>query len=123
MRPETRRKLDRVKSLLKRGYSLSKAIREVRVGWKTYHKYEDYILSDPEVPRPKRKLHVHVGPLKFDRTIDVILRQVSRYVAKKLITKKYGTVYIEDKRREVGKLAKYLRKVWLEEIAKSILRI
>ena len=43
MRPETRRKLDRVKSLLKRGYSLSKAIREVRVGWKTYYKYEDCV--------------------------------------------------------------------------------
>jgi len=31
MRPETGRKLDRVKSLLKRGYSLSKAITEVGV--------------------------------------------------------------------------------------------
>ena len=86
------------------------------------YKYEDYILSDPKVLRPKRKLHAHADPLKFDRTIDVVLRQVSRYVAEKLIMKKYGTVYIEDKRREVSKLAKDLRKVWPEEIAKAFLK-
>jgi len=33
------------------------------------------------------------------------------------------TVYIQDKRREVSKLAKDLRKVWLEEMAKDILGI
>ena len=33
MRSETRRKLDGVKSMLKHGYSLNKAIKEVGVGW------------------------------------------------------------------------------------------
>jgi len=46
MRSDTRRKLDRVKNLLKQGHSLSKAIREVRIGCKTYYKYEDHILND-----------------------------------------------------------------------------
>ena len=88
MRLESKRNLDKAKSMLKQGYSLSKATREVGVGWKTYCKYEDYILSNPEVPRPRRRLHVHVGSLKFDRTVDVILRRISRYVAEKLIMKK-----------------------------------
>jgi len=89
MRPETRREHEMVKNLLKHGYSLSKAIREVDVSWKTYYKYEDYILSNPEVLRPKRKLYVHIGPFLVDKGTDFILREVPKRIALRMAIRKY----------------------------------
>jgi ACT domain-containing protein len=40
MLDETRAKLERVKELLKQGYSLRKAIRGAGLGCKSYYKYE-----------------------------------------------------------------------------------
>lgn len=94
MREKTRRKLDKVKELLKRGYTLRKAIKEVKIGWKTYYKYENYVLNDPSVPRPKRKFYVHVGPFLVDKGTDTVLRQVARDIAIKMIISKYKTVSI-----------------------------
>ena len=116
MRKKTKRKLDKVKELLKCGYTLRKAIKEVRVGWKTYYKYEDYVLNDPNVPRPKRIERVRVGPFYVDRVVVRVLRDVAKEVAMKSIVRKYRTIYINGKMDEVRKLKEFLLKKWLQEI-------
>ena len=70
-----------------------------------------------EVPRPERREHIRVALLMFDRSLDTVLREVARYTAERLVMKKYRTVYIRGREKEVRELAKALRKKWLEGIA------
>jgi len=121
MRDETRWKLDRVKELLKQGYSLRRALREVKLGWKTYYQCEDYVLEDQEVPKPRRQQCVRVGPLRFDRSADIVLRGAARYMAERLVMRKHGVANLKGREKEVSELASALRKRWPEEIARGIL--
>lgn len=115
----SREKLDRVKELLKQGYSLRRALRDARLGWKTYHEYEEYILADPEVPRPKKIDYVKVGPVKIDYATYTILRELSRDVAERLVMRRHKTVNLKGLEKEVRWLERTLRKIWLEEMALS----
>jgi hypothetical protein len=113
MREDTRIKLEKVKDLLKRGYSLRKAIREAGLGCKSYYKYESYVLADKDVPRPRRVDVVNVGgPYMIDKsTVDVL-----RGIAKNILIKKYGSVKAMKYREEFRHLVRELVYRWLYEL-------
>jgi hypothetical protein len=56
--PETVRKIGLVKKLLMSGKPLYIAVREAKLGWKSYYKYAPLIYDDPDilVPLPKTTL-------------------------------------------------------------------
>ena len=100
MLEETRRKLELVKKLLKEGYSLRKALRKAGLGCKSYYKYEDYVLADESVPKPKKVTIVNVGgPYKVPKILLDTLRETAKHVAKKVLIKKYGSTRAPKKHR------------------------
>jgi ACT domain-containing protein len=118
MREDTRIKLEKVKDLLKRGYSLRKAIREAGLGCKSYYKYESYVLADKDVPRPRRVSVVNVGGsyMVEKSTVDM-LRSVAKHVSRNILIKKYGSIRAPKKRKEeFRQLVSELVNRWLYEL-------
>ncbi|MHA1711790.1 MAG: hypothetical protein ACTSUS_07005 [Candidatus Freyarchaeota archaeon] len=118
MREETKVKIETVKKLLKQNYSLRKALREAKLGWKTYYKYENYVLADKNVPRPRRVTIVNVGgPYRIEKSMLDILKGIAKHTSKKILAKKYGTVRaVKEHRTEFKQLIGRLVNRWLYEL-------
>lgn len=118
MEEETKRKLEAVEELLRRGYSLRKAIKEARLGCKSYYKYEDYMLSDKSVPRPRKVLAVNVrGQYRVDKIVVDTLRDLAKHVCKKALIRKYKSIRaLKKHRKEYRQLVRDLVDRWLYEI-------
>ena len=115
MREETRRKLERVRELLKRGYAVRRALGEVGLGWKSYYKYEDYIYSDGTVPPPRRLPTIRFGPYKISRETYRILRDIAEHEAQYLVMRKWRRP-VKPGDKEVRQLTKDLLNRWLFEL-------
>jgi len=122
MREETRRKLERVKDLLKRGYTIREALGEVGLGWKSYYKYEEYIYSDKTVPPPKRRFPtIKFGPYVIDCATSSILRDIAKREAQIILMRKCRRL-VKPGDKEVRELAKALLNRWCFELIKDIIR-
>lgn len=120
---ETEIKLDNLKELLKKGYSLRDAIRKVGVGWKTYYQYKIYVLIDPEVPLPKKRMKRLIErwfPHKIDaRTLFILLWSISRYTAKELLIRKRRRQLYAREFNQFRKIADELMMKWSYELAQG----
>jgi ACT domain-containing protein len=118
MLDETRAKLERVKELLKQGYSLRKAIRGAGLGCKSYYKYEGYVLADESVPKPKKISVVNVGgPYRVEKFLVDMLRDIAKHILRKVLIKRYGSPRALKKHGdEYKRLVKDLVNRWLYEM-------
>ena len=124
MLPRTKFKLERLKELLKKGYPLKEAIREAGVGWKTYYQYEIYILSDPDVPLPKKRLRRLIErwfPFKIDaETLFMLLWIPSREATIKLLKRNKRRRLYAREFNEFQKIADELMMRWSYELAQPL---
>lgn len=113
MREEVKRMLDEVRSRLKEGCSVKEALKAVRLGWKTYYAYKDYIYHDLGIPIREKRIADNIISI----TRQVILWPVARHTSRKLIMRKYKTVKFDPKlRKEARRLAKALIERWTNEV-------
>ncbi|MEM3573399.1 MAG: hypothetical protein QXJ62_04110 [Nitrososphaeria archaeon] len=118
MKKKIREKLDAIRLMLRRGYSLRKAIETVKMGWGTYYRYKDYIYSDSSVPVREKRIADNV--ISFTRQI--ILWPVARSLARKYLMRKYKTIKFDWKlRKEAQELASALVERWTNEIFLELL--
>ena len=123
MNAETAVKLEKLKALLKKGYSLKEAIRKVVIGWKTYYMYEIEILADPEVPLPKKRIKRLIErwfPFKIDsRKLLLLLWEISRQTALELLIRKKRRLLYANEFHEFQQVADQLLMKWSQEIAED----
>ena len=116
MREETRRKLERVKDLLKRGYTIRGALGKVGLGWKSYYKYEEYIYSDKTVPPPKRRFPtIKFGPYVIEGATSRILRDIAKHEVQKIVMRKLMRP-VKPGDKEVREVTKALLNRWCFEL-------
>ena len=112
------------KELLKKGYPLKEAIREAGVGWKTYYQYEIYVLSDPDVPLPKKRLRRLIErwfPFKVDaETLFMLLWIPSREATIELLKRNKRRRLYAREFNEFQKIADELMMRWSYELAQPL---
>jgi len=87
--PETLLKILRLQELLKKGFSVRKALKAIGLGWKNYYKCAPIIYMDPELPIPLPKGFIRdysILGIDMDQ-LRVALNDVAKYVALDVVRK------------------------------------
>jgi len=79
--PETLLKIFRLQELLKKGFSVRRALRAVGLGWRNYYKYAPVIYVGPELPIPLPKGFIRdysILGIDLDQ-LRMVLNEVAKY--------------------------------------------
>ena len=119
--PETLLKILRLQELLKKGFSVHRALKAVGLGWRNYYKYAPIIYMDPElhIPLPKgfigdysilgidlERLRIALNEVAKHVALDIVRRQLLRGRIKRI---EFGRKRLEQ--------AQNLLKAWIHEIS------
>ena len=119
--PETLLKILRLQKLLKKGFSVRKALKNAGLGWKNYYKYAPIIYMDPELPIPLPKGFIRdYSILRIDLDqLRIALNEVAKYVALDVVRKQLlrGKIKRSEFGRKWLELAQDLLKAWIHEIS------
>jgi len=119
--PETLLKILRLQKLLKKGFSVRKALKNAGLGWKNYYKYAPIIYMDPELHKPLPKGFIRdYSILRIDLDqLRIALNEVAKYVALDVVRKQLlrGKIKRSEFGRKWLELAQDLLKAWIHEIS------
>ena len=119
--PETLLKILRLQELLKKGFSVRRALKAVGLGWRNYYKYAPVIYMDPELLTPLPKGFIgdySILGIDLDQ-LRIVLDGVAEYAALDIVRKQLlrGKIRRSEFGRKWLELAQDLLRAWIHEIS------